>query len=1449
MSFRFSLAAAAALLFCSTNVTAVELDVVFLGDRGHHRPSERFRQLQPVLATCGIQLSYTEDVGVLRADSLAKYDGLLLYANIDRIDEPAAQALLDYVAAGHGFIPLHCASYCFRNNDDVVALIGGQFQRHGTGIFRVGPTDEGSQHPLMRGYGGFESWDETYVHSKHNERDRTVLEYRTEGTSREPWTWVRTHGKGRVFYTAWGHDERTWSNPGFINLVERGIRWACGDDPGTVPAFADRPAMKPKRTDVQQFEFVDAELPFYPPGGKRTGNDRPVSKMQQPLSGAESLKHYITPVDFHVELFAAEPDIGKVVAMNWDEHGRLWVCETVDYPNDLQPQGQGHDRIRICEDTNGDGRADRFTIFADKLSIPTAIVCFRGGVVVQDGVETVFLKDEDGDGRCDRREVLITGWGLGDTHGGVSNFQYGLDNWIWAMQGYNSSTPSFPGSKGDTFRAGFFRFRLTQTDPPQVAELEFVRSTNNNTWGLGTSEEGLIFGSTANGNPSEYMPIANRYYEAVRGWSPETLRGIAVDDRFEPVTDAVRQVDHHGGFTAAAGHALYTARQWPQEYWNRTAFVTEPTGHLVATFQLTGHGASFRSRNAYNILAGDDEWIAPIMAEVGPDGQLWVVDWYNIIVQHNPTPVGYRTGKGNAYEIPLRDKSHGRIYRVVYDKSPRSTSPRTLHRATNAELVKALQCDNALWRRHAQRLLVERGATDVAQPLSQLLHDQSVDAVGLNVGAIHALRVLDGLKQLTGNGDGRIAAGLSHPSAGVRRNAVAVLPRSEAAATMLIHSAKLLDDSDGQVRLAALLALAEMPPSGDVAEAVGRFACDPSQMADPWLADAATAAAARHALPFLTYLVSQSKSSASPKLTTIVAEHFARGATADIDTLMAALVDADAAAAATTIDAVLAGLARGWPKKTPIRLSGAVESRLGELLQRVSPNAKGSLLSLATAWELKSLESQLAAIAGDFLKAAADENANDEARIEAAARYVALRRAEAATATGILELISARTSPDGARGFVGALAASESPATAAALVERYPSFTPATRAVVLRVLLSRADGSARLAAALDDGRIPVADLSLDQKQALASHPSRDVATRAKKVLARGGGLPNADRQKVLEEMLPLAARTGNATLGKEVFKKQCAKCHMHSGEGNKVGPDLTGMAVHPKQELLVHLVDPSRNVEGNFRVYTVQLADGRVMTGLLAGESKTTVEIVDAEAKRHVLQRADVEELIASPKSLMPEGFEKQLPAGDVVNLLEFLTKRGKFLPIPLDKAATAVSTLGLFYKKESTVERLIFDDWKPKTFEGVPFLLVDPQGDRVPNIVLLHSKNGYLPPKMPKTVSLPCNAPAKAIHLLSGVGGWSFPASPAGSTSLVVRLHYADGATEDHPLTNGRHFADYIRRIDVPDSKFAFTLRNQQLRYLAVHPKREDKIAEIEMIKGSDNTSPIIMAVTVEGP
>jgi putative membrane-bound dehydrogenase-like protein len=1209
------------------------------------------------------------------------------------------------------------------------------------------------------------------------------------------------------------------------------------------------PEMTPKRTDVKPFQYRDVgkKIPNYTPSRIWGVQGEPFSKMQVPLPAEESIKHLVVPKGFHPELFVSEEQLGggKPICMNWDERGRLWVAMTYDYPNNLQPPGQGHDRIVICEDTDGNGKADKVSVFAEKLSIPTSLFFARGGVLVFDAGRTIFLKDTDGDGKADSCEVLFGTWNMRDTHGTASNMQYGLDNWIWGMQGYNRSRITLKnGEQTEYFNQGFFRFKA------DGSKFEFIRSTDNNTWGLGISEEGVIFGSTANRNPSVYMPIPNRYYERVRGWTTSLqLHTMADSYLFKPITDKVRQVDQHGGYTAAAGHSLYTARRYPKDYWNRTAFVADPTGHLVGTFVLRRDGSDFHSNNPFNLAASDDEWCAPTMAEVGPDGNVWIIDWYNYIVQHNPTPIGFKTGKGAAYETDLRDKKHARIYRIVYDgPSAEQTKDRfTLANATAEKLVATLQNDNLFWRRHAQRLLVERGKQDVVPALLAMARDPSVDALGLNVGVIHALWTLHGLGALDGSNAEATAvavAALKHPAAGVRRNAVQVLPPDAKSVTAILD-AGLTKDADAQVRLMSLLALADQPPTPAAGEAIVAVLSDPTNASDRWIPDAATSAAANNGETFLKVL--SAKTAPSPKLLTvaaIVAEHYARNApVGSVGTVITGLVDADP----QIIGVIVRGLSKGWPGNKPPKLDESIEQILEKLLTRLPPERRGELIKLSIAWGSKKFEQRAAEVSRSLLAKVKDESLSAPDRIAAARELAGYRSADKATMEALLEQITPRTSPEVALGLLQALQGSEAADTGKLILERLPALTPATRAAGLAVLLTRPEWTRDLLASAEKNKVRLMDLSLDQQQTLAQHPDPRIRFRARSLLRRGGTLPNPDRQKVLEELLPITKEEGDPVAGKVVFLNQCSKCHVHGTEGNRIGPDLTGMAVHPKDHLLTDILDPSRSVEANFRAYTVTTTAGRVLTGLLASESKTTIELFDAEGKKQTILRQDVDELVATNKSLMPDGFEKLLGRKDLANLLEFLTQRGKYLPLSLDKVATIVSTKGMFNGEESRGERLVFSDWKPKTFEGVPFHLVDPQGDRVPNVIMLYSPRGSQPPKMPKSASLTCNVPAKAIHLLSGISGWGYSYTEKGTVSMIVRLHFADGITEDHALKNGEQFADYIRRVDVPGSKFAFSLNGRQVRYLAIEPKRKGKIERIEFVKGPDDTAPIVMAVTIE--
>jgi putative membrane-bound dehydrogenase-like protein len=1289
--------------------------VLFLGDRGHHQPAARARQILPVLAARGLSVTYTENPDDLL--KLAGYRAVLLYANIDAITPDQEKALLDYVEGGGGFVPVHCASYCFRNSEKVVALMGAQFKSHGTGTFRARIVKP--EHPAMRGVESFESWDETYVHAKHNETGRVVLATRDE----EPWTWVREQGKGRVFYTAWGHDERTWSNPGFQKQLETGIRWAIRQEPAAPP-----------------FEYQEADVPFYA-GSHKPGESW--KKMQKPAPPEVSAKRLLVPDGFEASLFAHEPAIAKPIALAFDEKGRLWISESMDYPNEL---GMNRDRLKICEDTDGDGRADKFTVFAEGLSIPTSLCFSNGGVVVAQAPHTLFLKDVDGDGKADERRVLFSGWGTGDTHAGPSNLRWGFDNWIWGIVGYSGFNGKV-GGQDVRFSMGFFRFK------PDGSALEFIRSTNNNSWGFGFNEEGVVFGSTANGNPSEYMPIPNRYYEAVSGWSASRLAGISGNPEFHPVTDKVRQVDFHHRFTAAAGHALYTARLFPREYWNRTAFVCEPTGHLGAVFEIQPKGADFQSRVVRNLCASDDEWTAPIAAEVGPDGAVWVLDWYNYIVQHNPTPPGFKNGKGNAYEIGLRDKTHGRVYRIFPKGAAFPAAP--------ADPLAMLASDNLLWRLHGQRLLVERGAKDVKPALEKLVRE----------GSIHALRALDGLGCLEAE---VVAGALKHPSAGLRRNALQVakdVPLST------------LADPDAQVRLAALMALSERTPSKEAGEAIYAFLQNPENAGDKWLPDAATAAAARHDAGFLgaaldgmkaegtstppaknllrpdgwrkvTYggtadhtrdgsafkIASEKGADASWSFTLAVtpgaryrlsanvktnrlAADSGRGAQLNIHEIQPQGVtraisgsadwtrldvEFEATVPSITVNCLLGGWGRSrgeawWDDVRLVELSGrALKGKLGgivsvvtrhyarrgdvetvpSLLARV-PGADPALADfllqgLAAGWPkgkpidigaaLKADLARLpvgsqahlvalglldpAGVAAASAAAVADPKRPAAERIEAAQRLVRVDDRKDSIAA-ILAGITPREAA--AAGFVDALGESRLAETGGLLLGTWNQLTPAVRRRAIVVLLRQPAWTAALLGTIEAGTLQKTDVAAEYWSQLRNHPDAALAARATKIADAAGGAISADREALWKKLLPAAEAKGDVARGKALFAQLCVKCHAIDGAGGKVAPELTGVGARAKRDILLEIVDPNRSVEANFRMWQVRLKDGQILAGRLDTETATTVELLDVEGKSHVLQREAIDAMKPSALSIMPVGLIDPLPEGDVASLLEYL--------------------------------------------------------------------------------------------------------------------------------------------------------------------------------------------------
>jgi uncharacterized protein len=533
--------------------------------------------------------------------------------------------------------------------------------------------------------------------------------------------------------------------------------------------------------------------------------------IQTALDGQNSINCTQVPAGFKIEMWASEKTAAPIVnlqAFTFDERGRMWAVETFDYPNTVTDPFSGHDRIVILEDTDGDKVADKQTVFVDKLNIPQGIEITPQGVVIAMPPYLVLFEDKDANDIADiaQGKILYQGFNKanpGDTHGGIGSLKYGMDNWLYGESGYNGGTV-----KGVTLGPGIWRARM------DGSKFEYFAPTaSGNSFGMGFMEDGQVFASAANGMHSQQGVIP--------GVAANRLNTNENDEKIFPVTKDIVQGDWVGFFSAATDHEIYTARLFPQEYWNRAAFVSEGSGHLVNVDFLTPDKSSWKAVHrpaTVNIFASTDAWSAPISTRVGPDGAIWVLDWYTYILLHNGiNGAPYGGCPGGAWPNSLRTRSRERLYRVL--PSTGAMDPiLDLRNASYGQLVATFKNTNMLWRMMAQKLILRKAVSASEKALVEPLlieasRNRSMDAMGLDGVALHAVWTAEGLGLFTTNPtvwDPILKGLLLHPSPAVRMNVAKAMPLTTASVAAIKVQGRV-NDEDPFVRLWTLLALSQMP--------------------------------------------------------------------------------------------------------------------------------------------------------------------------------------------------------------------------------------------------------------------------------------------------------------------------------------------------------------------------------------------------------------------------------------------------------------------------------------------------------------------------------------------------------------------------------------------------------------------------------------------------------------
>jgi len=952
---------------------------------------------------------------------------------------------------------------------------------------------------------------------------------------------------------------------------------------------------------------------------------------------------FTVPDGFEIKVFAADPLISKPIDINWDEQGRMWVATSTVYPH-LPPGQVPHDQIVILEDTDRDGRADKSTVFADDLFVPHSVIPGHGGAYVTQSTDLLFLRDTDGDGKADQRRVVLTGFGNADAHHMIHRLRWGPGGDLYFMQSlYVNSHVETPWGVRSCDGSCIWRLR------PDTMELEVFSTGLVNPWGIAFDTWGQLFASDGAGAGGLSYIFPGAAY-LTNSYADREVKGLNLNRPKE------------------CGLEMLSGRHLPPE-WRNTFMSNNFRANRTSRYRLNYQQGNYSSEFLGDMVRSDHQGFRPVEVKMGPDGAIYIVDWYNLIIGHGEVD----------FHHPLRDKQHGRIWRLTAKDSP-LVQPPPLVDAAPRELLDALQVPEQWTRDQARRQLREREPDAVLAALREWtdarLQDRQqarADAeLGPEHGLLEALWVYQGLRQPNSK---LIERCLTSADGRVRAAAVRVL--SDWHTEIDDTAAKLtraVTDPNAQVRLEAVNALRRLGTREAVAIALRALDYPLDQFlefalfrtvherVDQWLTNsqagedlfdgkperaafAFTSVGGQIATGPLAALLGDGQLKDEQKLSALnILATF--GNAAQHEAVLNHLPRLSADAVTSVLQALLAGGRQEVPDNA---------SSVCPLFESKNSEIRGLALELAGRWRIHAAIPALSQIA-------TTPTTPREERLAAGHALIAVNLDEGST---ILHQIYEQASTDDIRASAIAALAGGSVARAIPHAVRLLAepIQPELASFVADAILTRQDSHEVLVAELRGTRIPnpIARLLLDRVRLSGQEMPELVSEirRSGELKALVGITPTE-----VSQMIHDVSRQGDLRRGREIFQRKnlnCAGCHAIAGSKGGIGPDLSSIGASARvAEILQSLLNPSASIKQGYGTVLVMTVEGRVLAGILLQQTRTVVRIQAADGKVITIPTEDVEGIVPSDTSMMPAGIAENLTREEIVDLVRYLSSLGR---------------------------------------------------------------------------------------------------------------------------------------------------------------------------------------------